>query len=457
MICAQANPPAKAVARPQSSAPRVAIAPYDGDRKGAAGLGRDARFAVVSAVHAAAPLSGDRQVMLDNLLGEWGARLFPGTPATSDAARQAILEVGQLPAGPDGLRTAGSHYFRTAGGAVLIDDARARFIPASGGKELRVDGNVVLSGEYGVRCNAWIARELDRLRTSLGNSFSATQASALGAWLGEQRLRLHDDDRIFYSRSRGTTWEGKARMSGDTLEYASIQILPEGRIIDLSSVEQQQASIVMPAAKPVSGPSLEPSAGNMLEGLGVVDISVSGFLLACGIGIFVQWRRAANAHWWYVWFKFAMIVIGIILIKSFLTELEATPVAQGNKAAAAQTAAISRASIVGGFIGEMLYPLAILLMVRTKSARDYFAELTGNEPSSPGQSAAGVARLDHPKVQIVAVLLAAITVVAGLVYWLFAGGTNAGEEANWLWLIACAATAAIWITAAIWPAKVREA
>src|SRR5215218_5724449 len=96
---------------PRVPLPAPSIATYDGDFKGPAGLGRVDAYVVATAWEAALDLPPDRRTMLRRFLRDFGARVFPPAagPVTDASARAALVEGGQLPAGPNGLGTRGTH------------------------------------------------------------------------------------------------------------------------------------------------------------------------------------------------------------------------------------------------------------------------------------------------------------------------------------------------------------
>jgi hypothetical protein len=161
------------------------LAPYDGELKGPEGLTRAEAYESVAAVNSRVPLTPDRAAMLRRFRVEFGAKVFPapsGARMSYDSARALITDAGQLPAGPDGLRTRGTHFFRTSTGAVLLDDASVRYYPVDGTPPLSVTNDTSMNAQgTRRRCALVVAEEIDRIHRRLGPTFTPIHAAGFAA------------------------------------------------------------------------------------------------------------------------------------------------------------------------------------------------------------------------------------------------------------------------------------
>lgn len=357
------------------------FAPYAGDLAVPAGLGRADREAVVAFAKQKLPnFSPDRQVMLRRLMGEFGRVALPPlrSPATSADVAAAVREAGQLPSGPDGLHTLGTHYLRTDAGAVFIDDGVARFKPAGpGGAEVRVVGDIAIDAAgQRVRSAVVVADELDEIHRQLHGAVNSMQAAALAKHLRGPLPPPLPPPQQSFSPGRTTFGFGKVSMMGPTLAYAPdispqsggsgppLWIFHDGRLLANPSGVDPVTGIPLPP--PAPKPATPLHAGTILgmmadAGLGVlfgVVLAVFGLMTLAGS------PRAGAAHVGYAWAK--------LLLAAFSLVVGCVALSEAGTSAAAGAGVIV---VVMGLLLQVTYPAALLLSLKLDPVRSYYEYL----------------------------------------------------------------------------------
>ncbi|MDB5318822.1 MAG: hypothetical protein JWN40_453 [Phycisphaerales bacterium] len=441
------------------------FAPYGGDLAAVDGLGRADALIVITGANAmlggSQQLSADRQIMFRRLLAECGRRVIAApAPLNMATVHDQVTRAGQLPAGADGLRESGTHYFRTTTGVVLLDDALARFIPSGAGQggEIRVEDDGVRDVQTGRRWRsaATVADELDELHARLGPSFNAMQAAALA----QHRLAQLPQRRspIGYPAWPPPDPGGAARIAGTTLIYnANLWILADGRMIaDTRGRDERTglAAATVPNAR--SGPGFRTSTGWLLIGGTIVELLLSVFLIFCGITVFGDSPRAAGRHVLYAWLRFAAIIMGIILAQRFISELPSDPQPPRPGTAAdlstmldANTMRVS--TIVGVFL-SLLYPIGLLYALRAPKVRAWYAELGGGiEPISPqlrSRMWPAVAWVRGRAGRVTAAVIAGLAALAAIGHLLLIS-RDGGAIEHGIWTALCAVAAVICVASVL--------
>ena len=149
----------------------VPVVPYHGDYVPTGGLAAADRAAVVAAVAARTPLSGDRQAMLERLLAAAGQSVA-ATPAD-------VLGAGRSNNGPDGSGTLGTQTVTTSAGRLTLDNVAARFTPRDGSPPTTVRGDFVTTGTATAYVPQIIDAAIDDVQRRAARPLNARQASAL--------------------------------------------------------------------------------------------------------------------------------------------------------------------------------------------------------------------------------------------------------------------------------------
>jgi hypothetical protein len=447
---------------PPAVAP-VNLAPYAGDLKAPDGLGRAEALVAVTGINGVLDeskrLSPNRQVMLARLLAECGRKIFAAPAPLNEAAISGeITEAGQFGAGPDGLYERGTHFIRTKGGVILIDDSVARFMPPSLGRagELRVDDDVVTQGEVGRRRRsaAAVAEELDDLRVRLGPSFNAMQAGALAqARLAETPPPLRNrSNRLARAPDRRAVPGADARMVGTTLTYNSaLWILADGRVIrDTIGRDPRTGSFTRDFVNPTTGSAFRRSTGWLLLAGTIAEMLLAIFLVFCGIAIFRDSPRAAGWHLQYVWLKFAMIIVGIVLAQRFISELPQVVRPATSATATADLATMldansMRVSTAIGIALALIYPVALLFVVPGRIVRSWYSGLGGGleliSPQFQRRAWPAVAWVRTPVGRVVLGITGAIAALAAIGHLMLLVRADGGMLEHGIWMALCTAAA----------------
>ena len=171
-------PPPEPPAPKLKTMPPADVTPHAGDYVAADGLKSAARVAVVAAVGARVDLPADRAIMLDRFLADAGRAVMPSVKWPEPGAAAAMPERAIAAA----VRTAGSEpdvgdggvtFFTTVAGRVGVGDTWATFVPAAGGRPLRMDRNTFTAADGAQR---WSARAADEWLESLRAGYGAPLA-----------------------------------------------------------------------------------------------------------------------------------------------------------------------------------------------------------------------------------------------------------------------------------------
>ncbi len=365
------------------------LVPYPGDLHGPAGFARAGRTAALALVEEkiGARLSDDRRVMVRRFLGEFGQMAFPGAAADGSAGLAGITEAGQLPAGPDGLRTLGTHYFRTSAGVVLIDDACVRFKPVKRGGDCLVRGTQ--AQEAGVEREALVVtvEQLDELHKRLGPTFNTMQAATV--------VRMRTAPPPSYTpppRNPGDTLLPDAQMRGPVVSFGHNPenwILANGAVTWISDPSQTDPATGMPfPPKPtVAAPVLSMDLLQNLKLDAFICTALGLLLTVCGIVLLAGVRTAGRWHAFYLLLKFAWAPFSIYLVSRVIT------VAAAHTTGAARTGYFAGAVL--GASTTLVYPVVLFFLLRAKTVRDHYALLGGGIAPVAGviqQSTRGAAR-----------------------------------------------------------------
>jgi hypothetical protein len=369
--------------------------PYRGElARAGEGLARAQREIVVAAVEKKISLPSDRKEMLRRLLAERGQRIMGGASentaaiAAAHAAAQ-ITEAGQLPAGRDGLRTLGTHYFRTPSGAVLLDDALARWHPttsADADDACRINGNRFLAGSKAPRLTiAVVEDELDRLREQLGPGFNPVQARVVAEWL------MRYDQPYLVKRANDPLPTRDAQMlAGVTFAFGNKNdpsqrvtwILADGRTIARPDHTLDPAT-GLPRIAISGGPPAPPPPPRYVTRamawtcvlLTLLGVALGAYVLYCGILTMQNAPRAGRHHARWAWLE---LVTGVATAPPWIwiTHAHLRQMAATTPGLAGMVEAMWAVIIVFALLW-MAYPVIVLVMLRHSSVIDFYTRRGG--------------------------------------------------------------------------------
>ena len=450
--------------------PPVNLKPHRGDFVLETGLKAADRVAVVEGLRRKTKLSPDRLAIVERFLADDGAEIFPGGPLTAESVAEAVQDTGRNATGPDGSGDLATDYFTTASGRVEVDNAAVRFTPSAAGNRVprRMSGNVYVPhnsspGEWGARAlDEWIEAEQHRQKGRLTAEQAAALISIVPGPSAVSMMAAKDGAAAapflpVPARSvqvevgpQGTATAKvytDATSNWDPGSYGTYWILPDGR----HGSRRQYPQGVDPATGMINPPppapftpalpgSLAAVAASLVHGVASAALSV--VLVVAGVMTLARARGSAALH--RFWAAGAVVLIGVGLVVSAwwaasLSDTKPPPYPY------AQQPTISPATlgewlVIGSIVGaviQLAYPVAVLTVLRSRAAREYFA-FRGEAPrvvsAGPGRvllgtcaGVAGVVALAH-----LAMAATGSSILPHLTVALLAGALAAAYGA-WAW------------------------
>lgn len=426
--------------------PATRLTPYDGDPVGTRGFKRARRDVAAATVRArfGETMGPDREAMFRRLLGEYGQDIFPSRSTTEAALRGAVIESGQLPAGPDGFGRAGTIWFRTAAGLVWLDDAHARFRSEGSGDVAWVDRDTV-TDVYGGRWrnSVSLSREMVAVHRKTNGQVNSIQAAGLAqhlrtvppasnfAWVGGGGPLTEGWSVIGF----GVSYEQEptASMEGSTLRFGTRRLVfADGRTTLLPPPPgPPPAAIGLPLGTRVPMSMAVPAIAETL-----VRGALGAWLVGCGVAALVGSSRAARHHVMWACASIAVTAGTITYALALLGDVNA--LSDGMTA------------LAWGIVAGLTYPMIVLAVIKGGRIRTYFEGIRGAAVDVvPAQTRderwpALAAALRRGRVRVILWCVALLAVAMAIGHWRAAGeGTwGVGRAGRRSMGIACALAAA---------------
>jgi hypothetical protein len=365
-------PPAKVV--PPPPIPAISVEPYDGDPAGADGLKRAERDAVVGHVRERITLPDDRAEMLRRLLADVGQRV-PRDVNPLDPGARLVIESGRVP-GPDGSGPRASHYFLTPRGRIELSDFTATFM-LDGTTPVRLVRNVLYDGDAPPRWSSIAVGEmLDELHARSRGRMTAYQAAALSRVV---RGLAPDEPKDWDARPRAwlpTFWD-RGTLSYHTSRFTrrgnGFWLLPDGRgasFVDAPLGVDPVTGVphVRAAPPPVRYWPGSRGAFALLALDGLLGAILSAYLFAGAILVLRDMPTGPERLARFLVAKVPLVLLGAFALMWWGSSLHAYW----------QVWPLRAARQVWSFVPLIVlalpvYPLALLIVLRSRGVRRYFA------------------------------------------------------------------------------------
>jgi hypothetical protein len=338
-----------------------AFDPQTGQRRMAA----ERRKLTLEAMESVHPLSESRRALLDGLLARSGGEMFTATAGqTGDDIKATISASGRVGSNPQDA--AAADYYVIGIGRIEVDDAKASFYPQDGRPPTRATAEDVTVGDTGpgglsdsqVQAILAIAQQLRKPGTLTAQQL-ATLQTALEAE-GQQYVAPSPTLSGATAQLMGVADVGAG---GVLVQFnqGMMQIDKQGKIT--SSFNYNSFG----GAGPMAG--LGPTFGRLmlLTAVGaVIGLALAVLLLAAGIVTLTQSQLGRRLHLIYAWVKIPVAMV---------TAVASAWAVQGYFAAmpGGSPGPVTLVMMVGAILLGCAYPVALLIVYRTKTMREYYA------------------------------------------------------------------------------------
>lgn len=327
---------------------------------GVHGLAPDSRAVVTQVLSEKRPMGSQRLRQLDAFLADQGQTAFPtgGDALTPTGVTASVTSDSEYAGGGDD--DPGHTDFVTTWGTLKIYDSKTIFANGSGTAEVTADGIVEQAAQTnltysttGALTPSQVQVIVARVQKTSGNKLTPAQMTSLTAALQDPNQQLVSPSNA-WSPIRAVTAN-----EGQVLVWFS-----DGFV----TIDPQGGTQINPMN---SGPPLNVSSKAC--GLAAIDALVSmglaAFLMFAGICMLRQSPGARRFHVMYALVKIPLAILGTIAVVWMTYEFHSSANASGGGGPQAQ----AMAQVMGIVVGlGIVYPLALLLALRTRGAREYF-------------------------------------------------------------------------------------
>jgi len=325
------------------------------------------------------PITPARREQLDALLLKCGRQIFKlqGADLTVNVVKENVTESGRL---PDAKGGEGPDFFAIGEGQIELADTYAKFVPGDGRETVRVsasDEGEQQNWQAGLTPGQ-VKAIIDKIEQQAGQPLTAGQKSKLDVVLSSPAQGFFTTAATIpevTSQLRSATQfnSGNGSQLMISTGQGMLTLDAQGNTVN-SSTWNAAAAFGGGAAGPVF--KINMTAAVVALAGAVLSAMLAIYLLVIGILMLRQHPRAAWLHKIYAWLKIPLAVAGgiawVMLWTSFATSAAAA--APGGGAAAAK--GMTTAAVIGAGVAVAvgcIYPISLLIALRTKSVREYYA------------------------------------------------------------------------------------
>jgi hypothetical protein len=326
------------------------------------GMAEESRNLVVDTLAEIEPLAEMQRLHLDALLEEGGARMFavPAEALTADLVRNNVSRSGERPGGADGP----VKFFVIGQGRMDISMSEATFVPTGSGMPVTASWTEAGGGSLD---EAAIGAVIMRIEQLAGQQLNEQQIEAMKELLAGSDQELIDvgwpgqvEDQVSSAMLGG---------AGDIIVYTM-----EGWAWIQSDGQVQVTSYTFAGFGPgfqVSSLAIATMTVALLANLGLAV-----YLLVIGIMTLRQHPLGGRLHAIYAWMKIPAAVVGGLavgwMVHGVFSGMASTmPPAAGGPPA--EMIAAGYAVTLAGL--GLIYPIALLIALRTRTIREYYASV----------------------------------------------------------------------------------
>ncbi len=320
------------------------------------------REAVVAGLKRVRTLSDKQVKNLEALLDAYGQDviLLRGAKLTATNVMKNVSDAGTL---PSATGDEGPTYFELGQGRIEVSDAQAAFFPTQG-EAVRASaddgsanaGVIHPSGLSDAEVKAVLAR-VQQLSTL---PLNATQVASLTTELQTGTMRL-------FTPSSSPTQTSSQVIAVRTIGSGAVEVRTTAGSIQVTTSGQ----VMSTSAWPTSGPPTFNVRGGVVLALvleGILSFLLAIYLLVIGILTLRQSPRGGRLHMIYAVVKIPLAIASGVGLYFLMSDLfSALPGGSGMNPVALAT------STSMGVLFACIYPIALLITLRTRSVREYYA------------------------------------------------------------------------------------
>lgn len=349
---------------------------------GPRGLSASFRNTIITGMEAARPLNNvEQRERLKQLLAKCGKDAFPfadrpddgiSIPFSSETAQRNVSDSGQFPSPTGGD---GPVYYVIGNGKIEVYDDHAVFFPSDGDDRTPVRVAKGVTDDAVARLTAADIDALTARVKSLASGASQVQLDAFKQALSDPEQQIIDVG----AGSPAPAAQIRIVSLDPTTGALTIFTTYNGFVVvdKVGTVTDSTAY----NAKVLGGFRIRASGVVMavLDAIGSVLLSI--YLLVIGIMVLRQSRRGRKLHLIYAWLKLPLVVLGVIgwvmLINDFAASMsQMAPPGSGPPATSAMAAGFMTVLGVGAVV-SLAYPVALLIVLRTRRVKEYYAGVQG--------------------------------------------------------------------------------
>ncbi|CAN5488787.1 hypothetical protein BH10PLA1_BH10PLA1_15980 [soil metagenome] len=337
------------------------------DTAGPNGFYATDRDVIEQAFNTRQALSGLQQVQLDFLLSDVGAKILPAVPTAVSNDPAVDYRRSFLAGSAGGQVESDGTFYDVPSGRITVTDHDATFTPAANSIvpafKRSADRASILPNLTATEIKAVIAR----VQEHAGNTpLNPAQVAKFTSMLQKSPGTL-----------LGTPGDMRDLLGG----IIAVKILPDGS----AQVDAPNATVTISSSgartlfsngisKPFPPMKVWPLATTMIGG--VISAGLSIFLLVIGVITLRNSLVAATLHRVYAWAKIVLTLVGAVatwLIWADFTKGIASQASTASPKAQAVFSSIATAMTVGSVLLGLAYPVTLLLVLRLKSVRAFYA------------------------------------------------------------------------------------
>ena len=339
-------------------------------------------------------LNDEKQNRLHELLAKGGQEIFPAAAsgrATATSIADDVTESAELPAGSG--QTEGPIYFVVGTGKIELYDDHAVFFPTHNASDrvepIRVARGVsideddveaaVISGgsTNGTLTPRQVQAVVNQAQSLSGNRMNLVQLEALTKELNNPAQQYIDTSRgatppVRQVQSVSMQWDSSAQVS---LRHGSLVINPSGQVV---------SSATMNTGTSLTRLQLRTSASVLTLLTSAAGLMLAIYLLIVGIVTLRQRPTARRLHLIYAVLKLPVGVAAAVGWYLFVADVSCSLGAMAaTSAGGGGTGATTNASTVGAMVFAVIlgllacaYPLALLIVMNTRTVRSYYRVTT---------------------------------------------------------------------------------
>ncbi|MGB7158923.1 MAG: hypothetical protein WBD40_12695 [Tepidisphaeraceae bacterium] len=321
------------------------------------------------------PITKPRREQLDALLTKSGRQIYRLTAPhlTAEVVRQSVTEHGQF---PDAKGGEGPDFFVIGEGRIELADDHAKFVPGDGRETIRVS-----AADVGEQAN-WragltpqqVKGIVDKVEQQAGTPLSAAQKSKLDLMLNSPTqgfftpaATIPEVTSQIQSVSMFNTGNGGSQLMLSTPQ-GMLTLDDKGNTVNSTTWGAGAPGGVAFAAGPTFNVNMTAAIVAIATALASACLAI--YLLVIGIMVLRQHPRGARLHKIYAWIKIPLAIAGGIAWVVLWTGIIVGSAPANAPRAVMPT--IITGSIIAVVVG-CIYPIALLLALRAKSVREYYA------------------------------------------------------------------------------------